>query len=107
MFRLRDTSKEMENERQDWGARETKLFLIKSWQLCWVELVRLKGCLMPVPDLHQTLERYLCALKPVIPVAQFEQTKRTVDQFLEPNGEGERLQALLQQYAQQTDNWII
>ena len=61
---------------------------------------------MPVPDLHKTLERYLSGLKPVIPVAQFEQTKRTVEHFLQPNGEGERLQALLQQYAEQTDNWV-
>lgn len=61
---------------------------------------------LPVPDLHKTLDRYLSALKPVIPVAQFEQTKRTVEHFVEPNGEGERLQAILQQYAHQTDNWV-
>ncbi|XP_054156142.1 choline O-acetyltransferase-like [Oppia nitens] len=61
---------------------------------------------VPVPDLHKTLERYLSALKPVIPVAQYEQTRRTVDQFLEADGEGDRLQALLKQWADQTDNWI-
>jgi hypothetical protein len=61
---------------------------------------------VPVPDLHKTLERYLSGLKPVIPVAQFEQTKRTVEEFLEPNGEGEKLHALLQEYANDTQNWV-
>lgn len=61
---------------------------------------------MPVPDLHKTLERYLAGLKAVIPVAQYEQTKRTVEEFLRANGEGEKLHALLQQYAKEKENWV-
>ena len=45
-------------------------------------------------------------LKPVIPLVQFEQTKRTVEEFLKANGEGEKLQALLQEYANEKENWV-
>lgn len=61
---------------------------------------------VPVPDLHSTLERYLAGLKAVIPVAQYEQTKLTVDEFLKPNGEGEKLQKLLTEYANEKENWV-
>ncbi len=61
---------------------------------------------VPVPDLHKTAEYYLAGLKPVIPVAQFEQTKRTVEEFLKPDGEGEKLDLLLRKYAEEKENWV-
>lgn len=59
----------------------------------------------PVPSLEQTIGRYLSGLEPVIPAPQFEQTKRTAENFLN-EGEGERLQKLLTEYAAHSDNWI-
>lgn len=61
---------------------------------------------VPIPDLHKTFQHYLDGLKPVIPQARFEQTKRTVEEFLKANGEGEKLQALLQEYANEKENWV-
>ncbi|RWS09367.1 hypothetical protein B4U79_09786 [Dinothrombium tinctorium] len=59
-----------------------------------------------VPDLKQTLERYLASLQPVIPCAQYEQTKKTVEEFLKPDKEGEKLQKLLKQFAETSENWV-
>lgn len=60
----------------------------------------------PLPDLEKTLERYLACLKPVIPVAQYEQTRKTVSEFLESGGEGETLQEALRQFAEERENWV-
>jgi len=59
-----------------------------------------------VPDLEKTLERYLASLKPVVPVAQYEQTVRTVQEFLADGGEGHVLQEKLRQFAEQRENWV-
>ena len=59
----------------------------------------------PVPSLEDTIARYLAGLEPVIPSQQFEQTKQTAEGFLY-GGEGERLQKLLTEYAEQSDNWV-
>ncbi|KAF7489238.1 Choline O-acetyltransferase [Sarcoptes scabiei] len=59
----------------------------------------------PVPDLEQTLTRYLDGLKAVISSEQFEETKKTAENFLYDPQQGKRLQTLLIDYSQQTDNW--
>lgn len=52
------------------------------------------------------MERYLVALKPIIPEGQYEQTKRTIEEFLSENGEGRKLHSLLHEFAQESDNWV-
>ncbi|KAH9501871.1 hypothetical protein DERF_012680 [Dermatophagoides farinae] len=66
----------------------------------------------PIPDLKTTMERYISGLEPVIQSkSQMEQTRQTVKDFLHGNdvddvdSEGNRLQKLLIEYSQQTDNW--
>lgn len=56
-------------------------------------------------SVEETIARYLAGLEPVIPWQQFEQTKQTADGFLR-SGEGERLQKLLTEYAERSDNWV-
>lgn len=59
------------------------------------------------------MERYISGLEPVIQSkSQMEQTRQTVKDFLHGNdvddvdSEGNRLQKLLIEYSQQTDNWV-
>lgn len=42
----------------------------------------------------------------MVPSAQYEQTKKTVDEFLKENGEGERLQKMLLELDQRKENWV-
>ncbi|XP_071040979.1 choline O-acetyltransferase isoform X2 [Parasteatoda tepidariorum] len=58
----------------------------------------------PVPDLAQTLERYLAGLRAVIPAAQYERTRQLVEQFC--NDPGSKLQAELIKFAENVDNWV-
>ncbi|KAI1291945.1 Choline O-acetyltransferase [Halotydeus destructor] len=60
----------------------------------------------PVPDLQKTLDRYLESIQPVVTAAQFEESARTVRQFLEQGGEGEALQEALERFASQSENWV-
>lgn len=62
----------------------------------------------PIPNLHLTLERYLKGLKPVLPSAQYQQTEKTVEDFLDESGggEGPGLQRELEEYASKIDNWV-
>ncbi|KAM9117256.1 carnitine O-acetyltransferase isoform 2-T2 [Pangshura tecta] len=61
---------------------------------------------LPVPPLHQTLDRYLLALQPIISEEEWTHTKGLVDEFRKPGGVGERLQKGLERRARKTENWL-
>ncbi|XP_028312308.1 carnitine O-acetyltransferase [Gouania willdenowi] len=60
---------------------------------------------LPVPELKQTCERYLNALKPIVSEEELEHTQELVQEFLK-SGVGERLQKGLERRARKTDNWL-
>ncbi|XP_074599176.1 choline O-acetyltransferase-like [Brevipalpus obovatus] len=60
----------------------------------------------PVPELKDTLERYLSSLRVVLPSSQYEITKNTVENFEKDSKQGPFLQKLLQEYAKNTENWV-
>lgn len=61
---------------------------------------------LPVPDLHNTLDRYLRLIAPVVSKEDYERTKLLVEEFGKSGGEGEELQNLLKQYAKTKINWV-
>lgn len=61
---------------------------------------------LPVPKLKNTLDRYLRLVLPVVSKKDYERTKKIVEEFGRPGGEGEQLQALLEQYAKTKVNWV-
>ncbi|KAF6768869.1 hypothetical protein AHF37_12769, partial [Paragonimus kellicotti] len=61
---------------------------------------------LPTPKLKNTLDRYLRLVAPVISAEAYERTKRIVEEFSQPGGEGEQLQHLLEEYAKTKVNWV-
>ncbi|THD25064.1 Choline O-acetyltransferase [Fasciola hepatica] len=61
---------------------------------------------LPVPKLKNTLDRYLRLVLPVVSAKDYERTKKIVNEFGRPGGEGEQLQELLEQYAKTKINWV-
>ncbi|XP_055338487.1 carnitine O-acetyltransferase-like isoform X2 [Paramacrobiotus metropolitanus] len=61
---------------------------------------------LPVPPLSQTLEKYYKSLKPFLSEGELRHTKKLLDEFAKPGGEGEALQQLLEQRAQKHENWL-
>lgn len=53
--------------------------------------------LLPVPELKQTLDKYLKTITPWLSDEHMVQTKQSIEQFLEPNGIGATLQKRLLQ----------
>ncbi|XP_053552092.1 carnitine O-acetyltransferase isoform X2 [Bombina bombina] len=79
-----------------------------------VALVRLPGRYLshqeglphlPVPQLNQTLERYLLALKPLISEEEWSHTNTLIEDF-QTSGVGDRLQKGLERRAKKTENWL-
>eukprot|EP00094_Tigriopus_californicus_P003719 TCALIF_03579-PA protein Name:"Similar to CRAT Carnitine O-acetyltransferase (Columba livia)" AED:0.31 eAED:0.31 QI:419/0.9/0.81/1/0.7/0.63/11/0/744 len=60
----------------------------------------------PVAPLAQTLSRYQKTIRPFLSQDEWTTSQRTVAQFGQPGGYGERLQALLEAKAQTTNNWF-
>nr|CAD7586456.1 unnamed protein product [Timema genevievae] len=60
---------------------------------------------LPVPTLEHTMERYLAAVRPLVPESQYERTRSLVKNFSGPSGPGPRLQEKLLQRREQQDNW--
>lgn len=58
----------------------------------------------PVAPLQQTVEKYLKTVEPLLTQEEFEQTKKICEEF--QNGIGNKLQAKLQDRANQTTNWL-
>ena len=63
---------------------------------------------LPVPTLEETSRRYLKSVHPLLNQAEFENTRKAVEDFVRPNGIGQELQKRLQ--ARREDpkhkNWI-
>lgn len=60
---------------------------------------------LPVPPLQQTLDKYLLALKPLVPEEEWDHTSKLVEDF-RTSGVGERLQKGLERRAKKTENWL-
>ena len=61
---------------------------------------------LPVPELHGTLDKYLRAIKPVVSADQYDKTATLAAEFGKPGGLGCYLQRKLEEYADNTDNWV-
>ncbi|GFO28287.1 carnitine o-octanoyltransferase [Plakobranchus ocellatus] len=59
---------------------------------------------LPVPDLLNTLQKYLASVRPVVTDEEFKTTEAIVKQFAE--GEGLYLQQLLIEFAEGKRNWL-
>ncbi|XP_042611266.1 choline O-acetyltransferase-like [Cyprinus carpio] len=62
---------------------------------------------LPVPDLQHTLDAYLRSIKHLISEKQFQKTKAIVETFGKHGGVGERLQKLLLEKREKTENWVF
>lgn len=60
---------------------------------------------LPLPELKQTLDKYLDSVRPHVTEEEFNETERIVKEF--ENGVGKRLQEKLLKRAQQMRNWVI
>ncbi|CAH1271472.1 CRAT [Branchiostoma lanceolatum] len=61
---------------------------------------------LPVPNLAQTLQKYLKVVRPLVDDIAFQKTKQLVEEFGKPGGLGESLQSKLQSRAQERQNWL-
>ncbi|KAL8929234.1 MAG: hypothetical protein Q9208_001317 [Pyrenodesmia sp. 3 TL-2023] len=63
---------------------------------------------LPVPTLEETAKRYLKSVQPLLKYPEFENTRKAVEEFVQPGGKGQELQKRLQ--ARRDDpkhkNWI-
>ena len=61
---------------------------------------------LPVPPLHQSLEKYLRAIRPLVSDEEFEKTSKAVQEFGSKHGIGIKLQKALEERAKTHDNWV-
>ena len=61
---------------------------------------------VPVPELKETLNKYLQCIKPTVSDKQYACTQKFVDEFGKTGGLGEYLQRKLIEYAESRDNWV-
>ncbi|ORX90671.1 acyltransferase ChoActase/COT/CPT [Basidiobolus meristosporus CBS 931.73] len=62
---------------------------------------------LPVPDLQETLNRYLRSAKPLLTEEEYQKTELAVKEFGKPGGQGELLQRrLLARAATSTTSWL-
>ena len=61
---------------------------------------------LPLPDIDQTLDRYLDALKAVIPEPELEQTREMVQEFRSDVDLKQRVDAALIDRSKQMENWV-
>ena len=61
---------------------------------------------LPVPPLHQSLQKYLKAVRPLVNDEQFEKTSKVVQEFGKSNGIGLELQKVLEERAETHKNWV-
>jgi hypothetical protein len=61
---------------------------------------------LPVPDLSETLKKYLNCIKSIRDEQAYNRTETIVNEFLKPNGMGEQLQRILLKKAEESENWV-
>ena len=63
---------------------------------------------LPVPSLEETAKRYLKTLRPLLSPAEFDASKKAVEEFIKPGGAGPKLQEKLiaRRENPDTKNWI-
>jgi len=63
---------------------------------------------LPVPGLDETCDRFIEWIQPLLTESEFRLTKRIVEKFRRPGGDGEKLQNRLIEWYQKTDipNWL-
>ena len=61
---------------------------------------------LPLPELADTLERYLLCVKAIVPEGHFDRTQVLVNEFGKRGGIGERLQSELRKFAEKEENWV-
>ena len=61
---------------------------------------------LPVPSLDVTTTALLKSLRLILSEAEYERAKASVDAFLSPEGQGQTLQARLQDRARTSSNWL-
>ncbi|KAJ8921098.1 hypothetical protein NQ315_015896 [Exocentrus adspersus] len=66
----------------------------------------LKLPLLPVPKLNQTIEKYIKSVTPFLTETELRDTKKILEEFSSENGIGTKLQKLLVEKAQSSENWL-
>jgi len=61
---------------------------------------------LPIPELSETLSKYLLCIRPIVSNDHYERTRQFVEEFKKLGGTGEQLQKRLLEYAETTDNWV-
>ena len=61
---------------------------------------------LPVPELSRTLSKYLDTMEAVMRVEDFERMRSIVQKFGAEGGEGEKLQEMLKEFAENQDCWV-
>ena len=59
-----------------------------------------------VPELKDTMAKYLRSVEPFLTQEELAETKKSVEEFLAPGGEGEKLQEILKLRTEEKDNWV-
>lgn len=62
---------------------------------------------LPVPELKQTLSKYLRSLKAIVDDNEYESNRTIVNEFGQAGGIGERLTKIVEERAKTHDNWVI
>ncbi|CAM1312793.1 CHAT (predicted) [Pycnogonum litorale] len=60
---------------------------------------------LPVPDLNQTFETYLCNLRPIVNATAYCRNKRLVEEFVKNEEKGPSLQKKLLELSKTVENW--
>ncbi len=61
---------------------------------------------MPVPSLNVSILKFLTAVKPLLNEKEFEETEKAASEFVKVGGTGEKLQKLLIERYNNTENWV-
>jgi carnitine O-octanoyltransferase len=81
-----------------------KIFVVKDGETPTFERDESLGKL-PLPKLDETLERYYKSLLSFGSKEELQNSKKVIEEF--KNGEGKKLQKMLEEKAEKEKNWVI